>query len=47
MSVRAAAGVFYGSITGNAWNTTADNEPFVPYCTRFRGQGSHCESLRR
>ena len=29
MSVRAAAGVFYGSITGNEWNTTADNQPFT------------------
>jgi hypothetical protein len=28
-SVRAAAGVFYGSITGNEWNTTADNQPFA------------------
>jgi hypothetical protein len=29
MSVRAGAGVFYGSITGNEWNTTADNQPFT------------------
>ena len=29
MAVRAAAGVFYGSITGNEWNTTADNQPFT------------------
>ena len=29
MSVRAAAGMFYGSITGNEWNTTADNQPFT------------------
>ena len=29
MVVRAAAGVFYGSITGNEWNTTADNQPFT------------------
>jgi hypothetical protein len=28
-SVRAAFGVFYGSITGNEWNTTADNQPFA------------------
>jgi hypothetical protein len=28
-SVRAAAGIFYGSITGNEWNTTADNQPFT------------------
>ena len=28
-SVRAAGGVFYGSITGNEWNTTADNQPFT------------------
>jgi hypothetical protein len=29
MAVRAAAGIFYGSITGNEWNTTADNQPFT------------------
>jgi len=29
MAVRAGAGVFYGSITGNEWNTTADNQPFT------------------
>ena len=29
MSVRAGAGIFYGSITGNEWNTTADNQPFT------------------
>jgi hypothetical protein len=29
MSVRAAGGMFYGSITGNEWNTTADNQPFT------------------
>ena len=29
MSVRAGAGVFYGSISGNEWNTTADNQPFT------------------
>jgi hypothetical protein len=29
MSVRAAFGAFYGSITGNEWNTTADNQPFT------------------
>jgi hypothetical protein len=29
MAIRAAAGVFYGSITGNEWNTTADNQPFT------------------
>jgi hypothetical protein len=28
-AVRAGAGVFYGSITGNEWNTTADNQPFT------------------
>ncbi len=28
-SVRAGAGIFYGSITGNEWNTTADNQPFT------------------
>lgn len=29
MSVRAAIGVFYGSTSGNEWNTTADNQPFT------------------
>ena len=29
ISVRAGAGVFFGSITGNEWNTTADNQPFT------------------
>jgi len=29
LSVRAGAGIFYGSITGNEWNTTADNQPFT------------------
>ncbi|CAN5751040.1 hypothetical protein BH18ACI5_BH18ACI5_22690 [soil metagenome] len=29
MSVRGGFGVFYGSITGNEWNTTADNQPFT------------------
>jgi len=29
LSLRAATGVFYGSITGNEWNTTADNQPFT------------------
>jgi hypothetical protein len=29
MAVRAAFGLFYGSITGNEWNTTADNQPFT------------------
>src|SRR5437667_3510306 len=28
-AVRAAYGLFYGSITGNEWNTTADNQPFT------------------
>jgi hypothetical protein len=28
-AVRAAVGMFYGSITGNEWNTTADNQPFT------------------
>jgi len=28
-SVRAAFGVFYGSTSGNEWNTTADNQPFT------------------
>ena len=29
LAVRAGAGLFYGSITGNEWNTTADNQPFT------------------
>ena len=29
MAIRAGAGVFYGSISGNEWNTTADNQPFT------------------
>jgi TonB dependent receptor len=29
MAIRAAGGIFYGSITGNEWNTTADNQPFT------------------
>jgi|CXWL01.1.fsa_nt_gi hypothetical protein len=29
MAVRASFGMFYGSITGNEWNTTADNQPFT------------------
>jgi hypothetical protein len=29
LAVRAAFGLFYGSITGNEWNTTADNQPFT------------------
>ncbi len=28
-SVRAAFGVFYGSVSGNEWNSTADNQPFT------------------
>ena len=28
-AVRGSFGVFYGSITGNEWNTTADNQPFT------------------
>jgi hypothetical protein len=29
MSIRGGFGMFYGSITGNEWNTTADNQPFT------------------
>ena len=29
MSIRGGVGMFYGSITGNEWNTTADNQPFT------------------
>jgi len=28
-AIRGGFGVFYGSITGNEWNTTADNQPFT------------------
>jgi hypothetical protein len=28
-AVRGGFGIFYGSITGNEWNTTADNQPFT------------------
>ena len=28
-AVRASFGMFYGSISGNEWNTTADNQPFT------------------
>jgi hypothetical protein len=28
-AVRASFGLFYGSISGNEWNTTADNQPFT------------------
>ena len=28
-SIRGGFGLFYGSITGNEWNTTADNQPFT------------------
>ncbi|MEK7406737.1 MAG: TonB-dependent receptor [Acidobacteriota bacterium] len=28
-SVRAGAGLFYGSISGNEWNASADNQPFA------------------
>jgi hypothetical protein len=29
LAIRAGAGIFYGSISGNEWNTTADNQPFT------------------
>ncbi|HYO81790.1 MAG TPA: carboxypeptidase regulatory-like domain-containing protein [Bryobacteraceae bacterium] len=28
-SIRGGAGIFYGNISGNEWNTTADNQPFT------------------
>ena len=28
-AIRGGFGMFYGSITGNEWNTTADNQPFT------------------
>ncbi|HXG54307.1 MAG TPA: carboxypeptidase regulatory-like domain-containing protein [Vicinamibacterales bacterium] len=28
-AIRGGFGIFYGSITGNEWNTTADNQPFT------------------
>ncbi len=28
-AIRAAAGIFYGSISGNEWNSSSDNQPFA------------------
>jgi hypothetical protein len=28
-AIRAAAGIFYGSMSGNEWNTSSDNQPFA------------------
>jgi outer membrane receptor protein involved in Fe transport len=28
-AIRAAAGLFYGSLSGNVWNTSSDNQPFA------------------
>ncbi|MEO8368177.1 MAG: carboxypeptidase regulatory-like domain-containing protein [Candidatus Solibacter sp.] len=28
-AIRGAAGIFYGSISGNEWNTSSDNQPFA------------------
>ncbi len=28
-AIRGAAGIFYGSISGNLWNTSSDNQPFA------------------
>ena len=28
-AIRAAGGIFYGSISGNEWNTSSDNQPFA------------------
>jgi len=28
-AIRAAAGIFYGSISGNQWNSSSDNQPFA------------------
>jgi hypothetical protein len=28
-SIRGGAGIFYGNISGNEWNSTADNQPFT------------------
>ncbi len=33
-SIRAGAGIFYGSISGNEWNTTSNNQPFA---IRYQG----------
>jgi hypothetical protein len=47
MSVRAAAGVFYGSITGNEWNTTADNQPFTVRQSSTFGKIRSARDMRR
>ncbi len=38
-SIRAGAGIFYGSLSGNQWNTTANFEPFATRLT-FPNGGS-------
>jgi len=42
-SIRAGAGVFYGSVSGNEWNTTSNFEPFAVRLTlnpNLKGTGS-------
>jgi hypothetical protein len=39
MAVRAGFGVFYGSMGGNMWNSTADNQPFA-IRQRFNNPGT-------
>jgi len=41
-SVRAAAGIFYGSISGNEWNTMTN---FQPFATRLNFSGSNLNRL--
>ena len=41
-SIRAAAGIFYGSVSGNEWNSTSNAQPFA-----IRQQFNNVESLTK
>ncbi len=45
MAVRAGFGIFYGSISGNEWNQTADNQPFTVR-QQFNDPGTLSEPYR-
>ena len=45
-AVRACADVFYGSVSGNEWNTTADNQPFTVR-QRFNSERSLSDVYRQ
>jgi len=45
MAVRAGFGIFYGSISGNEWNQTADNQPFTVR-QQFNNPGTLTEPYR-